>query len=190
LFVLFARLIDEEMKKEVQYMDELKDINIVLDPDNNLIGSPEFTNAIILDDKDFDNIYHLLSDLSKFDKVLLALPKFGAVVVFVHSPYTLFSINNCIMKYIVTNLVKDKMPEENQKKWFKADFPAIDPKKIHIWEAEYDKLEAYEMKLPRKFKIIQQFDGLLGDNVFDRRMKYIMDDFDAMLNYYDEYETE
>ena len=31
---------------------------------------------------------------------------------------------------------------------------------------------------------IQQPDGLIGDNYFDRNMKEVMDDFYKMLNYY------
>jgi len=85
-----------------------------------------------------------------------------------HSPYILYALNNCMMGY----LVKDIMPIEEQNKLLSKQ-SWIDPKLVSIWEIEEGKI-----------KSIQGEDGLIGNNYFDTAMKHVMDDFYAMLNYY------
>lgn len=93
-----------------------------------------------------------------------------------HSPYILYALNNCMM----AGLVDNKMPESEQKEvdcWESR----IKPEKCSIWEIKNGELIGLEGE---KNSTIQQEDGLIGDNYFDRDMKSVMDDFYLMLNYY------
>lgn len=85
-----------------------------------------------------------------------------------HSPYVLFSINNCIMSHII----KDKISKKDHDKLMCRNSP-VNPKNISIYQIENGEL-----------KCIQQEDGLIGNNYFDNKMKELMDDFYTMLNYY------
>jgi hypothetical protein len=62
---------------------------------------------------------------------------------------------------------------EKDRERLKCKSAQIDPKKVSIYEIDDGKL-----------KSIQQDDGLIGDNYFDKNMKELMDDFYLMLNYY------
>ena len=85
-----------------------------------------------------------------------------------HSPYILYALNNCMMGYVV----KDIMPFEKQK-GLKCMDAYIDPSLVSIWEI-----------VDGNIRSIQEEDGLIGNNYFDSTMKSVMDDFYAMINYY------
>jgi hypothetical protein len=85
-----------------------------------------------------------------------------------HSPYILYTLNNCMMGY----LVKDKMPGKEQVELLSKN-SWIDPKLVSIWQIKDGEIDK-----------IQGEDGLIGKNYFDDIMKEVMDDFYAMLTYY------
>ena len=85
-----------------------------------------------------------------------------------HSPYILYSLNNCMLG----GLVKDKMNGLDKEK-IKCKASLIHPKLVSIYEIHNNVL-----------KPIQQDDGLISANYFDAKMKELMDDFYVMLNYY------
>jgi len=86
-----------------------------------------------------------------------------------HSPYILYALNNCIMG----KLVKNKMANASKEEKIKCANSLINPKCVSIYEIHDGKLER-----------IQQEDGLISDNYFDKKMKELMNDFYVMLNYY------
>ena len=77
----------------------------------------------------------------------------------------LYAINNRILAHVV----KDNIPEGE-----KEIVPPLDPKEISIFEAKDGKVYP-----------IQDEDGMVRENTYDRIMKNIMADFHNLLNYYE-----
>ena len=105
-------------------------------------------------------IYFLFNAINKNENHCLTLTT--------HSPYVLYAINNCIM----ANLTKGKVSKTEVKDLLCIG-SQINPKLISIYEIKDGKTE-----------IIQQEDGLIGNNFFDIKMKEVMDEFYTMLNHY------
>lgn len=106
-------------------------------------------------------VYYLFECISKNPDHRLTLTT--------HSPYVLYAINNCIMAHIT----KDKMNKKETEKLY-CNSSKIDPSLISIYELKNGKVE-----------LIQQEDGLIGDNFFDKKMKEVMNEFYVMLNHYE-----
>lgn len=87
-----------------------------------------------------------------------------------HSPYILFALNNCLLG----GLVGEKIPREVCDK-FASRRSWIDPEKVSIWQLENGML--------RK---LQDKDGILEDNYFNREMNKTNNEYINMLSYYDE----
>lgn len=112
-----------------------------------------------------------------YELISLVVPRENdSMTITTHSPYVLYALNNCMMGY----LVRKNMPEEEQKH-FASRSAWINPELISIWEIKEGYLIGMDGK---RNSTIQQPDGLIGDNYFDRNMKEVMDDFYKMLNYY------
>lgn len=94
-----------------------------------------------------------------------------------HSPYILYAINNCMMGY----LVKDKIGEDNKALRRNSDY-WFSPKEVAVWEIK-DGNVVSEMDV--KSNTIQDAEGLIRGNYFDRVMKLIMADFTNYSVYYD-----
>lgn len=105
-------------------------------------------------------IYYLLNAIDTNDDHSLTITT--------HSPYILYAINNCIMAY----LTRDKISEKNSQNLY------CGKSKI-----QSDLISIYEIK-DGIIEKIQQEDGLIGDNFFDKKMKEVMDEFYLMLNHY------
>ena len=86
-----------------------------------------------------------------------------------HSPYILYAINNCMLGY----LVKDTMPTDRQAR-IQGQTAWFNPQEVSIWEIDGGHITC-----------IQDDKGLLSKNHFNDIMKQVMNDFDSMLNYYD-----
>ncbi|MNE62273.1 hypothetical protein D3C80_1575430 [compost metagenome] len=105
-------------------------------------------------------IYFLLNAINKNEDHCLTLTT--------HSPYVLYAINNCIM----ANITREKIN-------------AKEIKDLHCISSQIapDLISIYEIK-DGKTEMIQQEDGLIGENFFDIKMKEVMDEFYTMLNHY------
>ena len=112
-----------------------------------------------------DLIYYMLSVLNKEERE-------HQLVLTTHSPYVLFSLNNCMMG----GLVKDKIPEEKRNE-FESYHSWIDPKKVSIYEIHDGKL-----------KPIQDEDGIIEDNYLNKAYKENSAEYLSLLNYYDDEE--
>lgn len=94
-----------------------------------------------------------------------------------HSPYVLYALNNCMLGY----KVKDKIPSEiselkaNEDSW-------IDPKEVSVWEIKDGE---FSSQVDEKNLTLQDADGLIRGNYFDRIMKLIMTDFSNFATFYD-----
>ena len=116
-------------------------------------------------------LYHFIKVIQKGDKK-------HDLFLTTHSPYILYALNNCMLGW----LVKDKISEEDLKK-FPWQSSWINPKWVSIWEIENGKLRNTSQS--RK-NTIQDKEGLIGKNYFDDNMKELMEDFDTLLEYYDD----
>lgn len=94
-----------------------------------------------------------------------------------HSPYVLYALNNCMLGY----KVKDKIPSEiselkaNEDSW-------IDPKEVSVWEIKDGE---FSSQVDKMNLTLQDADGLIRGNYFDRIMKLIMTDFSNFATFYD-----
>ena len=94
------------------------------------------------------------------------------LVITTHSPYILFSLNNCMMG----GLVRDKIPEDKHNK-FESSHAWIDPKKVSIYEIHDGTL-----------KCIQDEDGIIEENYLNQAYKENSAEYLSLLNYYDDEE--
>lgn len=106
-------------------------------------------------------VYYLFESINKNPDHQLTLTT--------HSPYVLYAINNCIMAHLT-----HKNMSKNETDKLYCDKSKVDPTLISIYELKNGKI-----------KSIQQEDGLIGDNFFDKKMKEVMNEFYVMLNHYE-----
>ena len=100
------------------------------------------------------------------------------LVITTHSPYILYALNNCLMAYAV----KNKMPKEEYQE-LDCKEVVLDSKEVAVWEIENGMMRA---DIHSVNGTIQDKDGLIRANYFNRIMQGIMSDFNNMLNYCEE----
>ena len=94
-----------------------------------------------------------------------------------HSPYIIYALNNCMLGY----KVKDKIPadvselRDNESSW-------VNPKDVAVWEIQDGE---FSSMVDKKNMTLQDADGLIRGNYFDRVMKLIMTDFSNYSTFYD-----
>lgn len=101
-------------------------------------------------------------ELQNMDKILLQ----DNVTIYDCTHYLLYQVNNLMMRYIVSN--NKHIPIELKER------PNLNPKFVKIISINENGDEI----------IIQDNEGLIHDNYFDKLMKNVMDDFYKSLNYY------
>ena len=139
-----------------------------------ILATPSFSNIVIEEPElnlfpqtQANLIYFILSNVDH---------KRDNTVITTHSPYVLYAINNCIL----ANLVKDQLTEDE---WMDLDMPessCLDGEDISVWELRDGYIINSEGE---KNRTIQDKDGLIRSNYFDRVMHNIMADFNNLMNY-------
>jgi hypothetical protein len=86
-----------------------------------------------------------------------------------HSPYILYALNNCMLAWIVKDATAADPNFDHP-----SNLQMIDPKDVGIYEV-----------IDGQPECIQDDQGLIKGNYFDRAMKSVMNDFYAYLNYYE-----
>ena len=100
------------------------------------------------------------------------------LVLTTHSPYVLYALNNFMLGW----LAKENMEEEGEDRLLAQADAFVDPKSVSVWEIKDGQF------LPDKNSengTIQDANGLIRGNYFDRVMKEVMGDFSAFLGYYE-----
>ena len=92
-----------------------------------------------------------------------------------HSPYILYALNNCMLG----GLVKDKIDDEEL---LVQQDSYIDPKLVSVWELRDG---VFSSKMENKERTIQDAEGLIRSNYFDRVMHNVMADYHNLMNYHD-----
>lgn len=159
----FQAELDEVMNR---YNDSQKKIvNLIgFDSDYNytklIIEEPELN---LFPKAQQDLIYYIL-------EVIVREKRDHQLVLTTHSPYVLFSLNNCMMG----GLVKKNIPLK-ERKTFASYKSWIDPKKVSIYEIHDGTL-----------KCIQDEDGILEDNYLNQAYKENTSEYMSLLNYFDD----
>lgn len=179
--------------KILNFEDKTEYLNYMVDVLNKLsITIPKTTQQIITQDEKYasfvENVfdYHLskifleepeqnlFPDTQiKFVYWLMELLKSGGrdnqLTITTHSPYILFSLNNCMMG----GLVENKIPKTKRKK-FDSSAAWIDPKSVSIYEI-----------VDGKLRNIQDKDGIIEDNYLNQAYKANSAEYISLLDYYD-----
>ncbi len=95
-----------------------------------------------------------------------------------HSPYMLYALNNCMLGW----LARENMEEEGEKGLLTQADAFVNPKAVSVWEIKDGKFLPIENSVNGT---IQDVNGLIRGNYFDRVMKGVMGDFSAFLSYYE-----
>lgn len=97
-----------------------------------------------------------------------------SIVVTTHSPYILYALNNCMLAALA--IKGDKDNEELVGEYSTVPAGArIDPVSVSVWEIEDGCI--------KDNRTIQDEQGLIRDNYFDRIMKTVMADFNNLINF-------
>ena len=99
------------------------------------------------------------------------------MVITTHSPFVLYSINNCMMAYLSAKQESKEVISEISNIMEKS---FTDPAKVHVWELRDGHIENFEKEINAT---IQDDKGLIRDNYFDRVMNNVMCDFKNMLGF-------
>ena len=95
-----------------------------------------------------------------------------SIVVTTHSPYILYALNNCMLAALA--IKRDKENEELISEFSTVPPEArIDPGRVSVWEIEDGCI--------KDNTTIQDEQGLIRDNYFDRIMKTVMADFNNLI---------
>ena len=152
-------------KQEKELISIQRELNIALgfDSDYNyskvIIEEPEL-NLFPITQQEL--VYYMLSVLNDSSRA-------HQLVLTTHSPYILFSINNCMMG----GLVQNSIPESEQLS-FDSSHAWIDPKKVSIYEIREGVLEK-----------IQDEDGIIEDNYLNKAYKVNSAEYLSLLNYFE-----
>ena len=94
-----------------------------------------------------------------------------------HSPYVLYALNNCMLGYKISGKLSadNSSLRKHMTSW-------INPKDVAVWELRDGMLSS---NIDPKKHTLQDKDGLIRGNYFDRVMKQIMSDFSNYSAYYD-----
>ena len=95
-----------------------------------------------------------------------------------HSPYVLYALNNFMLAW----LAKDNIEEEGEEGLLAQADAFVSPKSVSVWEI---KDGAFLPGEGSEDGTIQDANGLIRGNYFDRVMKDVMGNFSAFLSYYD-----
>lgn len=150
------------IESKIDSMQKLLNRSMGFDSDYNyskiIIEEPELN---LFPNTQQELVYYMLT-------VLNSEKRDHKLVITTHSPYILFSLNNCMMG----GLVKKSIPEEEQNSFASRD-AWIDPKKVSIYEIHNGKLQS-----------IQDEDGIIEDNYLNKAYKENSAEYMSLLNYY------
>ena len=94
--------------------------------------------------------------------------KEDGIFIATHSPYILYALNNCMLGYKVSKDIPEGLDlNQHRNSW-------INPNEVAVWELRDGELSS---AVDEKNLTLQDSDGLIRGNYFDRIMKQIMTDF-------------
>jgi predicted ATP-dependent endonuclease of OLD family len=169
--LIFDISISEIVRSKIRMEDlDFEDIiKIIKEQRKETIGKYHFSKLIIEEpeqnlypETQKELIYHFLKVFNNSDKD-------HQLFITTHSPFILYSLNNCMMGY----LVKEKMPETEQRELLSQ--PSwIDPALVSVWQLEDGKLK----------DVKEEDTKVIGTHSFDEIMNKVMSEYFEMLGYF------
>ena len=140
------------------------------------ISRPHFSNIIIEEPE--QNLFPQTQVTLMYDILKNINKDRDSLVITTHSPYILYALNNCMLGWIV----KENVPEEDEECMAQKD-SWINPENVSVWEIKDGKFTPY---MDNENGTIQDKNGLIRNNYFDRIMKNVMADFNSLIGYWDD----
>ena len=140
------------------------------------ISRPHFTN-VVMEEPEL-NLFPQTQVMLVYAISRLMTWERDGMVITTHSPYILYALNNCMLG----GVVKDNISEDDEDA-MKLKDAFIDPGNVSVWELKDGGFFSQTDDSERR---IQDRNGLIRSNYFDRIMKNVMSDFNSLINYYDE----
>ena len=140
------------------------------------ISRPHFSNIIIEEPE--QNLFPQTQVTLMYDILKNINKDRDNLVITTHSPYILYALNNCMLGW----LVKENVPEEDEECMAQKD-SWINPENVSVWEIKDGKFTPY---MDSENGTIQDKNGLIRNNYFDRIMKNVMADFNSLIGYWDD----
>lgn len=140
------------------------------------ISRPHFSNIIIEEPE--QNLFPQTQVTLMYDILKNINKNRDSLVITTHSPYILYALNNCMLGWIV----KENVPEEDEECMAQKD-SWINPENVSVWEIKDGKFTPY---MDSENGTIQDKNGLIRNNYFDRIMKNVMADFNSLIGYWDD----
>ena len=142
----------------------------------NNISRPHFSNIIIEEPE--QNLFPQTQVTLMYDILKNINKDRDSLVITTHSPYILYALNNCMLGWIV----KENVPEEDEECMAQKD-SWINPENVSVWEIKDGMFTPY---MDSENGTIQDKNGLIRNNYFDRIMKNVMADFNSLIGYWDD----
>ena len=140
------------------------------------ISRPHFSNIIIEEPE--QNLFPQTQVTLMYDILKNINKDRDSLVITTHSPYILYALNNCMLGWIV----RENVPEEDEECMAQKD-SWINPENVSVWEIKDGKFTPY---MDSENGTIQDKNGLIRNNYFDRIMKNVMADFNSLIGYWDD----
>lgn len=140
------------------------------------ISRPHFSNIIIEEPE--QNLFPQTQVTLMYDILKNINKDRDSLVITTHSPYIFYALNNCMLGWIV----RENVPEEDEECMAQKD-SWINPENVSVWEIKDGKFTPY---MDSENGTIQDKNGLIRNNYFDRIMKNVMADFNSLIGYWDD----
>lgn len=166
-----ARLLDDDAPDDVRRrFDKLLSSLHTLEHD---MSRPQFSNIVIEEPE--QNLFPQTQVSLLYDIMSMIGRDRDNLTITTHSPFILYALNNCMLAWSVRRDITDEDADE-------LDVPRpawTDPSTVSIHELREGHIESYD---GRRNATIQDADGLVRGNYFDRVMTNIMADFNNLMN--------
>lgn len=139
------------------------------------ISRPHFTN-VVMEEPEL-NLFPQTQVMLVYAISRLMTWERDGMVITTHSPYILYALNNCMLG----GVVKDNISEDDEDA-MKLKDAFVDPGNVSVWELKDGGFFSQTDDGERR---IQDRNGLIRNNYFDRIMKNVMSDFNSLINYYE-----
>lgn len=134
-------------------------------------GRPSFSNIVIEEPE--QNLFPATQAGLIYDILAMVDHNRDNLVITTHSPFILYALNNCMLAHGTPAAASDELDLDFGTQSFVA------PRIVSVWELRDGYIENYD---GRRNATIQDTDGLIRSNYFDRVMNNIMADFTNLVS--------
>lgn len=138
------------------------------------ITKPHFSSIIIEEPE--QNLFPQTQEKLLYYFLRLIDKNRDKLIITTHSPYILYALNNCMLGW----LVKDEIEPDEDIEAIRFKESWINPSDVSVWEIRDGQIMGINK---HENHTIQDKDGLISSNYFDRIMKNITLDFTELLQY-------